>query len=167
MSNLALNVTIYGAEGASWAGNHIDGAFGAIKPCRASASSRALLRQGRSRAESTDVTAQREVGGWDVESDRWARQRQTEHKGGLIKDVITQKQDIISLSVYRWKWRSMRSVLLCLPRRAEPRGGSQSRGATISPWRAALTAGLIGQPHLPAEGTSWAWECYTRLCSCR
>lgn len=26
---------------------------------------------------------------------------ETEHKGGLIKDVITQKQDVISLSVYR------------------------------------------------------------------
>lgn len=70
VSNLALNVTVYGAEGASWAGNHIDGAFGAIKPCRASASSRALLRLGRSRAENTDVTVHKEVGEWDVESDR-------------------------------------------------------------------------------------------------
>lgn len=56
-----LYVTVYGAEGAGRAGNHIDGALGAIKPCRATASCWALLWLGRSRTVDTEVTSSREM----------------------------------------------------------------------------------------------------------
>lgn len=54
-----------------------------------------------------------------------------------------------------------------LPRRAEPRGRSQSRRAAIPPRGTALAGQLVGQAHLPAEGASWARERRSRLCSCR
>lgn len=47
MSNYSvLYVTIYGAEGACGAGNHIGGSLGTVGPCGAAASRWALLWRG-------------------------------------------------------------------------------------------------------------------------
>lgn len=50
------NLTIYGAEGTSRAGNHIDCALGAIKPCKTLPSCWAVIWLGRNRAEDAEVT---------------------------------------------------------------------------------------------------------------
>lgn len=87
-----LYVTLYGAKGACRAGNHIAGTLGAIGPCRAAASCWALLWLGRSRTVDTEVTRSREMmrtdtmgrGIWDVESDRYEKQRQRQSIGGCL-----------------------------------------------------------------------------------
>lgn len=75
-----LYVTIYGAEGACRAGNHIAGTLGAVGPCSAGASCWAFLWLGRNRTVDTEVTRGREMmrtekiweGMWEVidEKDR-------------------------------------------------------------------------------------------------
>lgn len=73
-----LYVTVYGAEGACRAGNHIAGTLGTIGPCRAPASCWALLWLGRNSTVDTEVTRGRAMmrtemmgrGIWDVGSDR-------------------------------------------------------------------------------------------------
>lgn len=62
-----LYVTIYGAEGACRAGNHVAGTLWAVGPCRAAASCRALLRLGGSRTVDTEVTRGREM----MRRDNW------------------------------------------------------------------------------------------------
>lgn len=52
-----LDVTVYGAEGACRAGNHIAGTLGTIGPCRAATSCWALVWLGRSRTLDTEVTS--------------------------------------------------------------------------------------------------------------
>lgn len=77
-NDFMLCVTIYGAEGACRAGNHIAGTLGAVGPCRAAASCWAVLWLRRNRTVDTEVTRGREMmrkekigrAMCDVESDR-------------------------------------------------------------------------------------------------
>lgn len=86
-----LCVTIYRAEGACRAGNHVGGSLWAVRPCRAAASCWALLWLRRNRTADAEVTRGREMmrtgmigrAMWDVGSDR--RERPKERQS--IRDV--------------------------------------------------------------------------------
>lgn len=160
-SVIGFCVTINWVESPNRAGNHIDGSWGAIKSSRATISHWFLFWLSSNRALDTKVTKSRAM--MEKGKQYWGSMTAgEEHKGGSTTaqgDIITENR-LLHVATIRLGGCSDG---LYLPRRADPSGGCQSRGTAVSPCRTGLAVWMIGQAHLPAEGTSWTWECYTRL----